>query len=171
MLVQTQWEPLVPNVTINLYQEGFAADGVTPTLRLVDTTKTSSFDDWAQGFRADNGFPNMNCPGQGMNTGPLADLFYYSLFNQPSYLDIEFEHGVPVALDGERLDGPTLIARLNDLAGSHGVGRIDHVENRFVGIKSREIYECPAGVVLHQAHAVLETLIKAAEGDGRDSRK
>ncbi len=50
MLVQTQWEPLVPNVTINLYQEGVAADGVTPTLTLVDTTQTSSWDDWAQGF-------------------------------------------------------------------------------------------------------------------------
>ena len=53
MLVQTQWEPLVPRVTMNLYQEGFAADGVTPTLKLVDTTKTSSWDDWAQGFRSD----------------------------------------------------------------------------------------------------------------------
>jgi argininosuccinate synthase len=63
-----------------------------------------------------------------------------------------------VARAGSRLDGVTLIARLNDLAGSHGIGRIDHVENRFVGIKSREIYEAPAAVVLHQAHAVLETL-------------
>jgi argininosuccinate synthase len=78
--------------------------------------------------------------------------------DEPSYVEIEFDAGVPVALDGERLDGPILVARLNDLAGSHGVGRIDHVENRFVGIKSREIYECPAGVVLHQAHAALETL-------------
>ena len=68
MLVQTQWEPLVPHVTINLYQEGFAADGVTPTLTLVDTTQTSSWDDWAQGFRGcrrRNAIPNMNCPGQG----------------------------------------------------------------------------------------------------------
>src|SRR5215204_4889337 len=78
--------------------------------------------------------------------------------DEPSYVEIDFEHGIPVALDGEHLDGPTLIARLHDLAGSHGVGRIDHVENRFVGIKSREIYECPAGVVLHAAHAALETL-------------
>jgi len=78
--------------------------------------------------------------------------------DEPSYVEIEFESGVPIGLDGERLDGPALVAKLNDLAGSHGVGRIDHVENRFVGIKSREIYECPAGVVLHQAHAALETL-------------
>jgi argininosuccinate synthase len=94
---------------------------------------------------------------------PPEDVYAWTMSarhapDQPSYVDIELVHGVPVALDGDRLDGPSLIARLNDLAGSHGVGRIDHVENRFVGIKSREIYECPAGVVLHQAHAVLETL-------------
>ena len=82
MLVQTQWEPLVPNVTMNLYQEGTAADGVTPTLTLVDTTQTSSWDDWAQGFRSD-GVPNMNCPGQS-----TADLFYFTLHNQPNYLDL-----------------------------------------------------------------------------------
>jgi hypothetical protein len=90
MLVQTQWTPLVPNVTINLYQEGFASDGVTPTLSLVDTTKTSSWDDWAQGFHADgsgNMIPNMSCPGQGAASGPIPDLFYYSLYNQPNYLN------------------------------------------------------------------------------------
>src|SRR5271157_318957 len=81
MLVQTQWEPLVPHVTMNLYQEGTAGDGVTPTLTLADTTQTSSWDDWAQGFRSD-GVPNMNCPGQS-----TSDLFYFSLYNQPSYLD------------------------------------------------------------------------------------
>jgi hypothetical protein len=92
MLVQTQWEPLVPNVTINLYQEGFAADGVTPTLMKVDTTTTSSWDAWAQGFRSD-GLPNMNCPGQS-----TADLFYFSLYNQPSYLDTyNAAHGGPAA--------------------------------------------------------------------------
>jgi argininosuccinate synthase len=96
-------------------------------------------------------------------TEPPEDVYAWTMSaryapDEPSYVDIEFEHGIPVAIDGERMDGPALIAKLNDLAGSHGVGRIDHVENRFVGIKSREIYEAPAGVVLHQAHAVLETL-------------
>ena len=86
MLVQTQWEPLVPHVTINLYQEGSGSDGVSSTLKLVDTTKTSSWDDWAQGFRSD-GVPNMNCPGQGASTGAIPDLFFFSLYNQPSYLD------------------------------------------------------------------------------------
>lgn len=93
MLVQTQWEPLVPHVTMNLYQEGVASDGVTPTLTLVDTTQTSSWDDWAQGFHVGpNGetIPNMNCPGQSTN-----DLFFFSLKNQPQYLDLynNVEHG------------------------------------------------------------------------------
>ncbi|HYA00579.1 MAG TPA: argininosuccinate synthase [Candidatus Binatia bacterium] len=73
-------------------------------------------------------------------------------------ITLGFEHGVPVLLDGERIPGDELVVRLNTLAGVHGVGRIDHVENRLVGIKSREIYEAPAAVVLHVAHAALETL-------------
>jgi len=86
---QNVWEPLVPGVTINLYREGTAADGVTPTLTLVDTTKTSSWDDWAQGFRSD-GMPNMNCPGQLLApTGTTAgDLFFFTIYNQPSWLDV-----------------------------------------------------------------------------------
>jgi hypothetical protein len=96
MLVQTQWEPLVPHVGINLYQEGFASDGVTPTLTLVDTTQTSSWDDYAQGFRADGVTPNMNCPGQGANTGAIPDLFFFSLYNQPDYLNFyNSQHGGP----------------------------------------------------------------------------
>ena len=98
MLVQTQWTSLIPHVKINLYQESFAADGVTPTLTLVDTTQTSSFDDWAQGFRSD-GVPNMNCPGQGATAGPLADMFFFSLFNQPNYLDLyNKQHATPGVL-------------------------------------------------------------------------
>jgi len=77
---------------------------------------------------------------------------------EAEYVEIEFEEGVPVALDGERLDGATLIKRLNALAGRHGVGRIDHIENRVVGIKSREVYEAPAAVLLHAAHAALEEM-------------
>src|SRR5207248_2657361 len=78
--------------------------------------------------------------------------------DEPAYIEIEFEHGIPVALDGEHLDGVALIERLNALAGAHGVGRLDQVENRLVGIKSREVYEAPAGVVLHAAHLELEQL-------------
>jgi hypothetical protein len=87
LLIHTSWTPDVPGVTINLYQEGTAADHVTPTLTLVDHTTTSSWDDWAQGFRSD-GNPNMNCPGQGTATGTNADLFFFTLFDQPDYLDV-----------------------------------------------------------------------------------
>jgi argininosuccinate synthase len=78
--------------------------------------------------------------------------------DEPSYIEIEFEQGIPVALDGERIEGIDLIGQLTELAGAHGIGRIDHVENRFVGIKSREIYECPAATVLHLAHQEIEKL-------------
>jgi argininosuccinate synthase len=78
--------------------------------------------------------------------------------DEAQYVEIEFEQGRPVALDGKRLDGVPLINRLNELGGRHGVGRIDHVENRLVGIKSRELYEAPAGVILHHAHQELESL-------------
>jgi argininosuccinate synthase len=73
-------------------------------------------------------------------------------------VSLVFERGRPVALDGEPLSGEALVTRLNAAAGAQGVGRIDHVENRLVGIKSREVYEAPAAVVLHAAHTALETL-------------
>lgn len=94
---------------------------------------------------------------------PPADAFVWTIDprhapDEPSYVEITFERGMPVALDGEELDGVTLIGRLNALGGAHGVGRIDHVEDRLVGIKSREVYEAPAGTILHAAHAELEKL-------------
>ena len=77
---------------------------------------------------------------------------------EPTYVEISFEHGIPVALNGEEIDGAVLIESLNKTAGEYGIGRIDHIENRLVGIKSREIYEAPAAVVLHSAHQALESL-------------
>lgn len=79
--------------------------------------------------------------------------------DKPGYVEIVFEKGVPVALNGKKLSGVALIEQLNELAGSHGVGRIDHVENRLVGIKSREIYEAPAALALLQAHQALEAMV------------
>ncbi len=73
-------------------------------------------------------------------------------------IEIGFEEGIPVSLDGETMDGVQLVNRLNEIGGLHGVGRIDHVENRLVGIKSREIYEAPASVMLLQAHQELEDM-------------
>ena len=77
----------------------------------------------------------------------------------PELLELEFSRGIPVALDGRGLSGATLVAELNHRGGSHGVGRIDMVEDRYVGIKSREIYEAPAAVILHRAHGALEQLV------------
>src|SRR5438105_14129618 len=76
---------------------------------------------------------------------------------------VAFAEGIPVALDGVHLEGVPLIRRLNELAGTHGVGRIDMVEDRLVGIKSREIYEAPAALVLHQAARALESLVLTKE--------
>jgi argininosuccinate synthase len=76
----------------------------------------------------------------------------------PVEITIGFEGGIPVAIDGERLAPVELVQRLHDLGGAHGVGRIDHLEDRLVGIKSREIYETPAATILHEAHRSLEGL-------------
>ena len=76
----------------------------------------------------------------------------------PLYINVTFQNGLPIAIDEEHMKGVDLTTHLNRLAGEHGVGRIDHVENRLVGIKSREVYEAPAAVVLHNAHKALEAL-------------
>lgn len=78
--------------------------------------------------------------------------------DEPAYVEIHFEQGIPTAVDGESMGGVDLVNYLNTLSGTHGVGRIDHVENRLVGIKSREIYECPAATLLHAAHTSLEAM-------------
>ena len=92
---------------------------------------------------------------------PPVDVFAWTAATYEgadTVVEIAFERGVPVALDGERMPGERLVAHLNAVAGQHGVGRIDHVENRLVGIKSREVYEAPAATTLHAAHQALETL-------------
>lgn len=76
----------------------------------------------------------------------------------PDVIEITFDKGVPTKLDGEELPLEELIMKLDKLAGKHGIGRIDHVENRLVGIKSREVYECPAATVLLAAHKDMEDL-------------
>jgi argininosuccinate synthase len=78
--------------------------------------------------------------------------------DQPEYVEIEFERGDPVAVDGKRLSPAALLARLNELGGKHGIGRVDLVENRFVGMKSRGVYETPGGTILAKAHRAIESL-------------
>ncbi len=76
----------------------------------------------------------------------------------PTYIEIDFERGTPVAIDGEHLGPVALMTRLNDLGGANGIGRLDMVENRFVGMKSRGVYETPGGTILRAAHRDLETI-------------
>ena len=78
--------------------------------------------------------------------------------DEAAYIEIGFDKGIPLLMNGHEMKGISLIQRLNEIAGSHGIGRIDIVENRLVGIKSREIYEAPAAVVLLEAHQALEAL-------------
>ncbi|OAG28511.1 argininosuccinate synthase [Thermodesulfatator autotrophicus] len=94
---------------------------------------------------------------------PPDDMFQMTVSpekakDEPEYLEIYFEKGEPKAINGEELSPATLLERLNRIAGVHGIGRVDMVENRFVGIKSRGVYETPGGTVLHVAHRALEHL-------------
>jgi len=81
----------------------------------------------------------------------------------PTIVEITFKQGVPVALDGQEDTFASIVLKLNTLAGEHGIGRIDHIENRLVGIKSREVYECPGAITLMTAHKELEDLVFVRE--------
>jgi argininosuccinate synthase len=78
--------------------------------------------------------------------------------DKPEYVEIEFKRGDAVAVDGAALSPAKLLARLNELGGKHGIGRLDLVENRFVGMKSRGVYETPGGTILHAAHRGIESI-------------
>lgn len=112
-----------------------------------------------------------NLLGRSVEAGPLEDPWNEPLEevfdltkgiadtpDRPDYVEIGFETGIPTSLNGQTLDAISLISQLNEMVGKHGIGRIDMVENRLVGIKSREIYEAPALLVLIQAHRDLESL-------------
>jgi argininosuccinate synthase len=94
---------------------------------------------------------------------PPEEVFQWTVSPQnapdtPTFVEIGFEKGIPVSLNGRRMDGVALIEELNKIGGANGVGRVDMMENRLVGIKSREIYECPAGTILTAAHREIEAL-------------
>ena len=94
---------------------------------------------------------------------PYEDMFLLSVSPEkapdtPEYVEIDYDGGDPVAVNGERLSPAALLARLNVLGGKHGVGRVDLVENRYVGMKSRGVYETPGGTILHVAHRAVESL-------------
>ena len=78
--------------------------------------------------------------------------------DKPTYIEITFEKGIPLAIDGKNMDGVSLVSKLNEIGGKNGIGRIDIVENRLVGIKSRGVYETPGGTILMMAHKDLESI-------------
>lgn len=95
---------------------------------------------------------------------PLEEIYAWTSSpdkapDKPHVVEIEFKDGVPIGLDGKRMGGVELIAKLNKLAGTHGVGRIELIEDRILGLKARENYEAPAATVLIQAHRALEQLV------------
>jgi argininosuccinate synthase len=95
---------------------------------------------------------------------PPADAYEWTVAPEkapatPQYVTIQFETGVPVAVDGKKMKPLQLIETLNTIAGQNGVGRIDHIEDRLVGIKSREVYECPAATIILEAHKDLEKMV------------
>ena len=113
---------------------------------------------------------DQNVWGRAVETGfledpwnaPIEDLYTYTqdpdVLREPTEIIIKFDQGIPVAIDGVSYTAIVMVKKMNELAGAHGVGRIDIVEDRLVGIKSREIYEAPAGIALIQAHEELENL-------------
>ncbi len=99
---------------------------------------------------------------------PPSDAFAWTkeIENTPkkaTYIDIGFKKGTPISINNETMDGVSLIQKVNKMAGENGVGRIDHIEDRLIGIKSREVYEAPAAVVLIKAHQALEGLVFTKE--------
>jgi argininosuccinate synthase len=112
---------------------------------------------------------DVNLWGISIESGKLEDPYYEDIYcltkginkasAKPAYVEIEFKKGVPVKLDGKAMGGVSLISKLAEIAGDAGVGRSDMIENRLVGIKSREIYEAPAGWTLYTAHKALESLV------------
>ena len=98
---------------------------------------------------------------------PDEDMFTRSVApeNAPDvaqYVEIDFEHGDPVAIDGVGMSPASILTKLNELGGAHGIGRLDLVENRFVGMKSRGVYETPGGTILIEARRAVESLLTAA---------
>ena len=119
---------------------------------------------------------DLNLLGRSVEAGPLEDPYYepteevFALTkriedtpNEPEYLEIEFEKGIPVAVNGQAYGPVEIFVYLNAIVGNHGIGRIDMLENRLVGIKSREIYETPALIMLIHAHRDLESLTLAKD--------
>jgi len=165
-----------------------AVRALNPELKIIAPAREWEFTrDLAIEFAKKNGIPipvDVNSPystdenlwGRSIEAGPLEDpmhepsedVYEWILSpekapNKPEFIKIGFNHGIPITLNGKSIDEVELIQQLNKLGGKHGIGRIDMIEDRLVGIKSREIYECPAATILLEAHSDLERLTLTRE--------
>ncbi|MEM2739278.1 MAG: argininosuccinate synthase [Candidatus Bathyarchaeia archaeon] len=156
---------------------------LAPDLKILAPVRDWGFDrSWEVDYALKHGIPikpkrerysiDVNLWGRSVECGPLEDISSYppedafewtippwKAPDKPEDISIRFEDGVPIALNGEIMDGVKLISSLNGLAGLYGIGRIDHVEERTVGIKTREVYEAPAAMCVLKAHKDLEKLV------------
>lgn len=163
-----------------------AVRALNPKLRIIAPAREWDLNrDRAIGYAEEHEIPigsrsrysiDENLWGRSIEAGPLEDpmkkpeeeVFVWTSApektpNRPEKIEIEFEKGIPVGLNGEEIDRVGLIQKLNEMGGKHGIGRIDMIEDRLIGIKSREVYECPAAVILLEAHKELERLVLTRE--------
>jgi argininosuccinate synthase len=156
---------------------------LAPNIEVLAPVREWGFNrDWEIDYALKHGIPikpkrekysiDVNLWGRSIECGPLEDISSnppedafewtnppWKAPDNPEEISIRFEGGVPVAINGEKMDGVKLISFLNSLAGLHGIGRIDHIEERTVGIKTREVYEAPAATCILKAHKDLEKLV------------
>ena len=163
-----------------------AVRALNPKLRIIAPAREWDLNrDRAIGYAEEHEIPigsrsrysiDENLWGRSIEAGPLEDpmkkpeeeVFVWTSApektpDRPEKIEIEFEKGIPVGLNGEEIDRVGLIQKLNEMGGKHGIGRIDMIEDRLIGIKSREVYECPAAVILLEAHKELERLVLTRE--------
>ncbi|MEM2739864.1 MAG: argininosuccinate synthase [Candidatus Bathyarchaeia archaeon] len=156
---------------------------LAPDLKVLAPVREWGFNrDWEVEYALKHGIPikpkrerysiDVNLWGRSIECGPLEDISSdppedvfewtnppWKAPDKPEEVSIKFEDGIPKAINGEEMDGVKLVSFLNNLAGLHGIGRIDHVEDRTTGIKTREVYEAPAATCILKAHKDLEKLV------------
>lgn len=146
---------IAPIRDMNLTRDKELEYALENNIRISEVAKRYSIDENLWGRAIEGGIL------ENLENEPPDDAFRFVKQNNTSagYVSIGFERGVPVSIDGVRMNLDLLVEKLNDIAGSFGIGIIDHIEDRVIGIKSREVYEAPAALVLIEAHKDLEKLV------------
>lgn len=146
---------IAPIRDMNLTRDKEIEYALENNIRISEVAKRFSIDENLWGRAIEGGIL------ENLENEPPDDAFKFVKLNNTStgYVSIGFECGVPISIDGVRMNLDLLVKKLNDIAGSFGIGIIDHIEDRVVGIKSREVYEAPAALILIEAHKDLEKLV------------